>query len=269
MKLNGEPADFDAIDITLKHLPAHVRKTLRDRLPEAWLYKSSGWAYLRYDFSREIGKVVTIYSDKGTTEPVAASTEVNEQNSVLERLRDAQVTERKLKNGAVITEVKFAGSLQPNFDLDCIPIREVTSKFDPPTLIYAAKKCIQQGEYPKAWALLTTANGFAYYDLKRLADRSTQGARTVLAMNAFGDLTNSQRDQVQKTITEMQADAEQVKKYCADLTRIGPPAYEPQWAILHGIGVYQEPRNGHYLTNVEAKSLWEEVLRNRCTPQKP
>lgn len=190
-------------------------------------------------------------------------------NPVLEeRLRNAQVREIKLSNGATIKEVKFAGSLQPNFDLGCISMNDVTSEFNPPALIYAAKKCIKEQEYSKAWALLTTGNGFAYYDLKRLADRSTQGARTVLSMNAFADLTNDERETSSKVSKEIQKDPEQVQAYCAALTKIGPPTYEPQWAILHGIGAYQEPRNGHYLTNVDAKALWEEVLRNRCTPQK-
>jgi hypothetical protein len=193
----------------------------------------------------------------------------NTPNSVLEeRLRNAQVTERKLSNGAIFTEVKFAGSLQPNFDLGCIPISEVTSNYNPPTLIYAAKKCIQKDDYPKAWALVTTANGFAYYDMKRLADRSTQGARTVLTMNAFADLTDVQREKTQKIFKEIPTDPEQVKAYCTALTTIGPPVYEPKWAILHGIGAYQEPRNGDFLTNVDTKALWDEVLKNRCTPQK-
>lgn len=190
-------------------------------------------------------------------------------NAVLEeRLRNAQVREIKLSNGATIKEVKFAGSLQPNFDLGCISMSEVTSEFNPPALIYAAKKCIKEQEYSKAWALLTTGYGFAYYDLKRLADRSTQGARTVLSMNAFSDLTNDERETSSKVSKEVQKDPEQVQAYCAALTKIGPPTYEPQWAILHGIGAYQEPRNGHYLTNVDAKALWEDILRNRCTPQK-
>jgi len=190
-------------------------------------------------------------------------------NSLLsERLRNAQITETKLNNGAVFTEIKFAGSLQPNFDLDCVSISDVTSKFNPPALIYAAKKCIQQEQYSKAWALLTTGYGFAFYDLKRLADRSTQGARDVIAMNAFADLTDVQREKTSKINKEILTDPEQVRAYCADLTRIGQPTYEPQWAILHGIGAFQEPRNGHYLTNVDPRALWDEVLRNRCTPQK-
>jgi hypothetical protein len=189
-------------------------------------------------------------------------------NSVLEeRLRNADVAQTKLGHGAVITEIKFAGSLQPNFDVDCIAMGDVTNRLNPPALMYAARKCIQKDDYPKAWALLTTANGFAYYDLMRLADRSTQGARTVLTMNAFGELTRAQMERVQKVSKEMHADPEQVKAYCAALRRIGPPTYEPQWAILHGIGAYREPRSGHYRTDVDADAVWAEVLRNRCTTQ--
>jgi hypothetical protein len=87
-------------------------------------------------------------------------------------------------------------------------------------------------------------------------------------MNAFADLTNDEREKSAKISKDIQKDPEQVQAYCSQLTKIGPPTYDPQWAILHGIGAYQEPRNGHYLTNVDAKALWEEVLRNRCTPQK-
>lgn len=190
-------------------------------------------------------------------------------NPILEeRLRNAQVTETKLSNGAVIREIKFAGSLQPNFDLGCISMSEITSEFNPPALIYAAKNCIKEQEYSKAWALIATGYGFAYYDLNRLADRSTQGARSVLSMNAFADLTNDEREKSAKISKDIQKDQEQVQAYCSQLTKIGPPTYVPQWAILHGIGAYQEPRNGHYLTNVDANALWDEVLRNRCTPQK-
>jgi hypothetical protein len=64
------------------------------------------------------------------------------------------------------------------------------------------------------------------------------------------------------------ADAQRVAVHYGALKRIGPPTYEPMWAILHGTGAYQEPRNGHYLTHVDAAALWDEVLRNRCTVRK-
>lgn len=191
-------------------------------------------------------------------------------NSILEeRLKNAQVTQQKLGNGAVFTEIKFAGSLKPNFEIGCISIAEVTNQFNPPSLYLAAKKCIQTDQYEKAWALLNTGNGFAYYDITRLADISARGARAVLSMNVFADLTNAQREQVSKVTKEIGTDPEKVRAYCVELTRIGVPTYEPQWAILHGIGAFEEPRNGPYLTKVDTKALWEEVLKNRCTVQKP
>ena len=191
------------------------------------------------------------------------------QNAVLEeRLRDAQVSKKQLSSGATITEVRFAGSLQPNIELGCISIGEVTNQFNPPALIYAAKKCVQEGKYTSAWVLMTTGNGFAYYDIKRLADRSTSGALMVLYSRALSDLTADQNAKGKKATNDFQADPVQVNAYCTELKRIGPPTYEPLWAIRHGLGVYQEPRNGHYLTNVDTKALWEEVLKNRCTPSR-
>lgn len=190
--------------------------------------------------------------------------------SVLEeRLRDAQVTRRTLANGATFTEVKFAGSLQPNVELGCVSMKEVTSEINPPALLRAAKTCIRLDHLERAWMLMTTGLGFAYHDLKRLADRSTQGARTVLSMNTYADLTNAQREASDTFFKKLQTDPEKVASYCIELTRIGPPTYEPLWAILHGIGAYQEPRNGHYLANIDSKALWDEVLKTRCTALKP
>jgi hypothetical protein len=191
-------------------------------------------------------------------------------NPVLkQRLSNAKITTSKFANGSTLTNVKFAGSLQPNHALDCVSIKEVNNKYNPPSLVYAAKKCIQQDQHKKAWELLTTATGFAYYDIKHLADRSARGARTVLMMNALSGIDKKKMDATRKISAEIQADAQQVKAYCDELKRIGPPTYEPQWAIKHGMGVYDDPRNGDYLTNVDSKELWDEVLINRCTPIKP
>lgn len=186
-----------------------------------------------------------------------------------ERLRQAQVRETRTSSGAVFQEIKFAGSLQPNFILDCITMSDVTSQMNPPALHLAGKKCIRAKEYAKAWALIMTADGFAYYDVTRLADRSARGARGVLSMTVYGDLTDEERAAYTNKSSELLQDPRHVPAYCAALSKVGPPAYEPLWAILHGIGAYseQEPRSGHYLTNVDAKALWDEVVRNRCNPK--
>ena len=50
---------------------------------------------------------------QGTSQAQEAKS-ASDSNSVMdERLRDAQVTTKQLSNGAEITEVQFAGSLQP------------------------------------------------------------------------------------------------------------------------------------------------------------
>ena len=198
--------------------------------------------------------------------PVKPSENINPV--IQQRLQSATITQQKLKNGANFTHVKFKGSLAPNHTLGCVGINKVTNQYNPPSLMLAARKCIQQGYYSKAWELMTTANGFAYYDIKQLADRSASGARTVLTMRVFSNLAKEERLKVQKSMRKIQSDPVQVKSYCMSLKKIGPPSYEPMWAILHGIGAYKEPRDGHYLTNVDKEALWQEVLRNRCTPLK-
>ncbi len=150
----------------------------------------------------------------------------------------------------------------------CMSMADVSAADPPPVLMHAARDCIERDDPARAWALMTTGLGFAYYDLQRLADRSTQGARSVLMMNVFGTMTAAQQDRFQQTAVAIRTDPVRVAAYCAALTRIGPPVYEPLWAIRHGVGVYDEPRDGHYRRGVDTARLWADVLRMRCTVQK-
>ena len=201
----------------------------------------------------------------GLMQKTSYAQEDHTNNILKERLRNAEV-KKTLSQGIENIEVKFPGSLEPNFDVACISMKEVSSQFNPPALILAVKKCVLQNDYEKAWDLLNTSTGFGYYDLQRLADRSTKEALTVLIFRVLGNLTPEQHNKGQQISKIMNADAKRVQAYCAELKRIGPPTYEPQWAIAHGLGVYDdEARQGHYLTNVDPKIIWAEVLRQRCT----
>lgn len=106
-------------------------------------------------------------------------------------MQNAQI-EKTVINGQEYLNVKFAGSLEPNSDLNCISMKEVSNKFNPPALMLAAKKCVLQNNHERAWNLINTANGFAYYDLKRLADRSLKGALMVLSYKFSESLTPEQ-----------------------------------------------------------------------------
>lgn len=196
----------------------------------------------------------------------ACAQTANKSESVFEeRLSNAEVTKKKMGNGATFTSIRFAGSLQPNHQLGCVSIEEASNAMNPPALLVAVKECVKRAEHLKAWMLMQTATGFAYYDLKRLADKSTQGAFSVATMNTFSDFSDSERTEVAAVFKKFQMDAEKIDFYCKALTQIGHPTYEPKWAILHGIGVFHDPRNGDYLANVDSDKLWGDVLKRRCT----
>ncbi len=182
-----------------------------------------------------------------------------------ERPNNAQETEKRLNNDTNMSECQLAGNFRPNADLTCIPIGEATNRFNPPTLLYAAKKCIRKNEYSKAWALISTGIHFASYDITRLADRSTPGVWKVLSLNVFADLSKAEKETFQQISREIQSDPEQVKAYCAELTRIGQPAYKPHWAVLHCTDASRESTGEENPTNAHTKALWEKVVKTQCT----
>lgn len=127
-----------------------------------------------------------------------AHAEQSHSNPVLEKpLQNAQI-EKTVINGQEYLNVKFAGSLEPNFDLNCISMKEVSNKFNPAALMLAAKKCVLQNNHERVWNLINTANGFAYYALKRLADRSLKGVLMVLSYKFSESLTPSKGEAARK-----------------------------------------------------------------------
>lgn len=260
-----------SFDETLKRYQGNKSSAIKEEIDRLKIFQRISpklHATALANFKSYFGNTPEFFIAEDIRKEKAKEASIERYSILKERLKNAKVTTKKINSGATFTNVTFAGSLQPNFKLGCISINEVTNKHNPPALIYAAIKCIKQDKHIQANDLITTGLGFAYYDLKRLADRSARGARNVLVTRAFSGLTEQERKKNIRVGKKMKSNPKKVKAYCAQLKRIGAPSYEPQWAILHGLGVYQEPRNGYYLSDVDEQVLWQEVLRNRCTPLK-
>lgn len=150
----------------------------------------------------------------------------------------------------------------------CLAMKDVTNKMSPPVLYGAARACAEAGQFDRASPLLATADDYATYDLSRLADKTTAGARGAAIVGAFSGLSQEALSSMQNRYREFQTNPAQVAAQCDAIKKLGPPTYKPSWAINHGLAMFMGGADKDpYLHDVDTKALWNDIVKRRCTPK--
>jgi len=151
----------------------------------------------------------------------------------------------------------------------CFAMQDVTNMMAPPALYMAARTCAEAGQFDRAVPLLATADDFATYDLSRLSDKTTASARGAAITSALSGLSPETISKLQTRYRDFQTNPESVAIQCKAITKLGPPAYKPSWAINHGMAMFTgNADKDPYLHDIDAKALWNDIVKKRCTPRK-
>lgn len=178
------------------------------------------------------------------------------------------VVERSADGVSVTMKPAPQTANQPQDKVGCFSMKDVTNKMSPPVLYAAARSCVDAGRVDRAIPLLATADDYATYDLKRLADKTTASARGAVVTGTFSGVSTAEMTSLQNRYKAFQADPTLVAAQCDAITRLGPPAYVPTWAINHGMAMFLGGANKDpYLPDVDSKALWNDIVKRRCTPR--
>ena len=168
------------------------------------------------------------------------------------------------KNGNV-TSVTHKKNLAPNAELDCIDPDKITNQYNPPALLIASWKCVNQYRLKNAYKLRMIASAFALYDLPRLSDVSTQGAFYALRVQLEGNIDKELSEAVFDKFQEIRNDGTTIKEICSFLTKLGPPQYQPDWAIYHGMQAITGKVENPIKTDIDNDKTWKDSLTKICS----
>ncbi|MCE4555601.1 hypothetical protein [Pelomonas cellulosilytica] len=164
--------------------------------------------------------------------------------------------------------VQVLGSLEPTLDLGCIAGSQVLPTHAPPDLFLAAFRCVMTDQFDRAARLMTIAQAFGQFDVARLTDRTVAAGPTVLARRMVGQVPREKLTALLTATRAAEASAALNAELCADLQRVGPPAYYPRYLVLHGLAAAsgQSTPENSLKASFDGPAYWAAYLKGavRC-----
>ena len=160
---------------------------------------------------------------------------------------------------AQVVDHQSPGNLRPGHKLSCIDLADAESGYTPADLYPAVAACIVDKRMVAAVDLMALAGAYGRFDRQRVADASAHQATTVLQMQAYADLSDGQRQAFMKVLEHEAADPVAERRRCGQISRLGAPAYRPDYMIQHGMGAFIGGPGDGLVPGFDPVAAWAQV----------
>lgn len=152
------------------------------------------------------------------------------------------------------------GNLESKYDIGCIGVDKVESKYTPTDLYKAMSKCVGSGMYKEGAFLFAVAGVYGRFDTLRVVDKTAHQAVTVARMQALGAMDKDKQPTFQESVKATLGNSEGLAAACKEIVRIGAPDYYPRYMIQHGMGAFSRSDAGEELVkDFDAKAAWKKI----------
>lgn len=171
--------------------------------------------------------------------------------------------------GVNVISVSADGNLQSFEPInDCVDIEGVSTINTPADILPSSRRCIDIGEFEKAFRLYLLSRFYAFYDMKRVKDGSAHQAILMLEENTYSTISRKQQESFSTEAGKYQSDnSETLISACEAIEKLGAPEYHPTYMIQHGMGAFfaSEDDDG-IVEKFDSGKTWIEVLTEMgCT----
>ncbi|HZP06461.1 MAG TPA: hypothetical protein VFB43_16305 [Terracidiphilus sp.] len=141
----------------------------------------------------------------------------------------------------------------------------VSDNMTPVDLYPMAGQCIQDSDYADALTLFALAGADLRYDRSRVNDKSTSDFASVLMMRTFQSLPASAKEEFGRVIDAVVGDKSAAEYLCRRVQKVGPPAYYPEYMIMHGMnaitaGLTKATAPQELLPVSDPSGTWKTIL---------
>jgi hypothetical protein len=172
--------------------------------------------------------------------------------------------------GPALAQNAAAGSAQTGTEEQarspkCIAFGGVTSQLTPVDLYPMAGQCIQDNDFADGLAFFALAGMDIRYDNSRVNDKTTGDTGSVLLMQTFQRLPAAAKNRFGDVISAVSADNSAKEYLCRWAQEVGPPAYYPEYMIMHGMnavtaGLTKTPLPQELLPVTDPKGTWKTII---------
>jgi hypothetical protein len=161
-----------------------------------------------------------------------------------------------------VTSCEQPGNLAPTQDRGCIRLDEADTGMSPADLSLSVVTCGHEGRYEDAAQLYLLVMARGAFDTRRVADTTAHQAISVLQFQIFNAMNQAQNMGID---TAVQAQVADMAAFCAVLSSMGPPEYDPGYMIAHGMCAVLDTGRPDLVDGFDAEAAWGEVLRTAMT----
>jgi len=138
-------------------------------------------------------------------------------------------------------------------------MEKLANIYTPADLYPAFGQCLVQSNYTDAVAIAMVAGAYARFDTLRVADKTAHDAGKLLFIKAAAGSTEEQKKAFQQKMLETTKNPETLKVACAQIEKIGPPDYVPNYMMKHGMSAFTGQAGG-LVEGFDAKAAWKSTL---------
>ncbi len=166
-----------------------------------------------------------------------------------------------------VTNYSTPGNLKSNHPLDCISSEQVKNIYTPADLLKGVAKCISEDNYKEAVFLYWLAGTYGRFDALRVVDATAHDAFSALLAQDFDSLEENRKTHMGQEIQRTADDKTELASICAKIRGIGPPDYQPEYMIQHGMDAFTGIKGDGLVANFNPTTGWNEALEKaaHCT----
>lgn len=149
----------------------------------------------------------------------------------------------------------------------CSALGPGTAKLSPEELYGIVASCATAARYDVAIEAFAAAGTYGKYDMARVSDETAYGVLGVLKNLALNSISAANREEFRRLAGRAYDDRPQHDAICARLRQFGPPVYEPDYMINHGLGAVAGAMGAASSTsraplrsNFEPEVAWRQAL---------
>ena len=166
------------------------------------------------------------------------------------------------KPSSKFDNIEAPENLQRFAPFKCVSLTEVTNMQTPADLYPAVGECVKAGNYESAGQLFALAGAYGRFDMLRVSDQTALQAIPVLQQQIFSSINDKQKKEFQTKALNAysKTDSTEFSNMCAQVKKIGPPAYFPVYMIQHGMGTFQGNSDDGLKPDFDEAQAWQESL---------
>ncbi len=117
----------------------------------------------------------------------------------------------------------------------CPRLASLNGSQTPEQLYRGAAACMRRSDTDTAVVLFSLAAAYGRYDALRVSDPSAHQAGMLLRLVALEQLNEPQRRALSSGVAAALSESGRKPELCATIERIGPPTYQPDYMVRHGL----------------------------------